>query len=78
MPEFYEKMKNRLRTVDQGADTIVWLAVSPSAKEEKSGGFFQDRQVVAEHLPLAWSQSKPEEVQELVKILDQFYDKFSQ
>ena len=27
MPEFYEKMKDRLRTVEQGADTIVWLAL---------------------------------------------------
>jgi len=25
MPEFYEKMKNRLRTAEQGADTASWL-----------------------------------------------------
>ena len=31
MPDFYEKMKNKLRTVDQGADTIIWLAISLKA-----------------------------------------------
>ncbi|XP_044300216.1 dehydrogenase/reductase SDR family member 12 isoform X3 [Varanus komodoensis] len=41
MPEFYEKMKNRLRTEAQGADTVVWLAVSPAAHKQASGLFFQ-------------------------------------
>ena len=34
MPEFYEKMKDKLRTVEQGADTIIWLACSKSALEK--------------------------------------------
>jgi hypothetical protein len=25
MPDFYEKMKDRLRTAEQGADTASWL-----------------------------------------------------
>ena len=33
LPEFYEKMKDKLRTVEQGADTIVWLACSKNALE---------------------------------------------
>ena len=28
MPEFHAKMKDKLRTVEQGADTVVWLAIS--------------------------------------------------
>ena len=28
MPDFHAKMKDKLRTVEQGADTVVWLAVS--------------------------------------------------
>merc|ERR1711892_1173060 len=31
MPDFYEKMRDKLRTVDQGADTVVWLAVAKQA-----------------------------------------------
>ena len=41
MPDFYEKMKNKLRTVDEGADTIVWLAISEAAIKQPSGLFFQ-------------------------------------
>lgn len=43
MPEFYEKMKNKLRTEAQGADTVVWLAVSPAAVKQPSGLFFQGK-----------------------------------
>lgn len=35
MPQFYEKMKGKLRSVDEGADTIVWLAASPAAKKHE-------------------------------------------
>lgn len=45
MPDFYEKMKNRLRTEDQGADTVVWLAVSREAGKQASGQFFQGKGV---------------------------------
>ena len=41
MPEFREKMKDRLRTPEEGADTMVWLAISPAARQQESGLFFQ-------------------------------------
>jgi len=56
MPRFYEKMKNKLRTPEQGADTIVWLAISNNTEAiapNKSGNFYQDRVSVSKHLPLA-------------------------
>merc|ERR1712004_611145 len=31
MPDFHAKMKNKLRTIPQGADTIVWLAIASRA-----------------------------------------------
>ena len=43
MPQFYEKMKDRLRTAEEGADTIVWLAVSDAALSQPSGLFFQGK-----------------------------------
>lgn len=43
MPDFYEKMKTRLRTEEQGADTVVWLTISPAAVKHPSGLFFQGR-----------------------------------
>ncbi|KAF2350646.1 NAD(P)-binding domain, partial [Trinorchestia longiramus] len=70
MPQFYEKMKNKLRTAEQGADTAVWLAVAKVARQQPSGLFFQDRCAVSEHLPLAWSHSRPEEEAELMTQLE--------
>ena len=43
MPEFYEKMKDRLRTAEQGADTATWLACSEAALKQPSGLFFEGR-----------------------------------
>ena len=44
MPDFYNKMKDKLRTVEQGADTLVWLAVAQAPVEDpknQGGQFFQ-------------------------------------
>ncbi|NXA08578.1 DHR12 reductase, partial [Sapayoa aenigma] len=76
MPDFYEKMKNTLRTEAQGADTVVWLAVSAEATKLPSGLFFQDRQPVATHLPLASTHSPLEDEEKLMKVLEEFSQKF--
>ncbi len=54
-------MQEKLRTAEQGADTLVWLAVSTAAKEHASGLFFQDRVPVSTHLPLAWTHTSDTE-----------------
>ena len=42
MPDFHRRLKEKLRTPEEGADTIVWLAVSDSALDKKkNGSFFQ-------------------------------------
>lgn len=79
MPGFYEKMKDKLRTVEQGADTVVWLAVSQSnlaTDPKNSGEFYQDRQIVWKHLPLAWSQSSQSDVNMLMNKLSKLHDQF--
>ncbi|NXG08250.1 DHR12 reductase, partial [Sakesphorus luctuosus] len=76
MPDFYERMKNSLRTEAQGADTVVWLAVSAEAAQLPSGLFFQDRQPVATHLPLASTRSPLEDEEKLMKVLEEFSQKF--
>jgi len=76
MPQFYEKMKNKLRTTEQGADTIVWLAISARAKENENGLFYQDRTAVPIHLPLAWTKSSAEECADLMKKLDEMAKQF--
>ena len=76
MPEFHAKMQNKLRTIEQGADTIVWLAISNRALEMNSGLFYQDREAVNTHLPLAWTKSSPEDCKKLMEKLDQLAAKF--
>uniref|UniRef100_A0A3Q3XLU5 Uncharacterized protein n=1 Tax=Mola mola TaxID=94237 RepID=A0A3Q3XLU5_MOLML len=62
MPQFHRMMGERLRSVEQGADTVVWLALSRAAARTRSGQFFQRRPVPA-HLPLAWTHSSAEDIQ---------------
>ncbi|XP_062981302.1 dehydrogenase/reductase SDR family member 12 isoform X2 [Elgaria multicarinata webbii] len=76
MPDFYEKMKNRLRTEAQGADTVVWLAVSPAACKQASGQFFQDRLPVSTHLPLAQTKASPGDEEKLMQALEELSQQF--
>jgi NAD(P)-dependent dehydrogenase (short-subunit alcohol dehydrogenase family) len=49
LPRFFRVMRTRLRTPDEGADTIVWLAASPRAAG-RSGLFWFDREPVSPYL----------------------------
>ncbi|CAL1537611.1 unnamed protein product [Lymnaea stagnalis] len=76
LPDFYNRMKDRLRSEDEAADTILWLAIAPAAVKHQSGLFFQDRKPVPTHLPLAWTKSSPEDEQKLLEKLDEIAEKF--
>ncbi|XP_053186683.1 dehydrogenase/reductase SDR family member 12 [Scomber japonicus] len=70
MPQFHQMMGDRLRSVEQGADTVVWLALSRAAALTRSGQFFQDRRPVPAHLPLAWTHTAPKEIQTFMAKLE--------
>ncbi|XP_068427364.1 dehydrogenase/reductase SDR family member 12 isoform X2 [Clinocottus analis] len=70
MPQFHQMMGERLRSAEQGADTAVWLAVSRAAAKTSGGQFFQDRRPVPAHLPLAWTHSSAEEIQDFMTQLE--------
>ena len=78
MPDFHAKMKDKLRSVEQGADTVVWLAISPAALQGDSGQFWQDRVPVSAHLPLAWTRVGQGEKERLISALEEFKEKFSE
>lgn len=69
MPSFYQRMKTKLRTPEEGADTAIWLSASSAAKKYQSGMFFQDRAPVPDHLPLAGTKYSEEEAQNFVEEL---------
>ncbi|XP_059200897.1 dehydrogenase/reductase SDR family member 12-like [Centropristis striata] len=70
MPQFHQMMGERLRSVAQGADTVVWLALSKAAARTRSGQFFQDRVPVPAHLPLAWTHNSAAEIQSFMTQLE--------
>lgn len=66
MPTFFKLTGPILRTLEQGSDTIKWLAVSKSAHgNQVSGNFFRDRQVEMKHAPLAKTEYTEQQKQEL-------------
>eukprot|EP00761_Pharyngomonas_kirbyi_P007233 gb/GECH01007243.1/.p1 GENE.gb/GECH01007243.1/~~gb/GECH01007243.1/.p1 ORF type:complete len:333 (+),score=89.86 gb/GECH01007243.1/:1-999(+) len=77
LPGFNERMQNSLRSAEQGADTIVWLGVSPEVLQHgKSGGglFFLDREPVETHLPLSGTTETQEEVDALWDLCDKIVE----
>eukprot|EP00475_Leptophrys_vorax_P010892 TRINITY_DN17453_c0_g1_i1.p1 TRINITY_DN17453_c0_g1~~TRINITY_DN17453_c0_g1_i1.p1 ORF type:complete len:294 (-),score=-5.49 TRINITY_DN17453_c0_g1_i1:99-941(-) len=62
MPGFHSTFKNSLRSPEEGADTIAWLARQPNSALEQ-GAFYCDRQSVTKHLPLAWTEYKDADVE---------------
>jgi NAD(P)-dependent dehydrogenase (short-subunit alcohol dehydrogenase family) len=54
LPRFWRAMRGRLRTPAQGADTVIWLASSTSARGP-SGQFWFDRVPRSAHL-LPWTR----------------------
>ncbi|XP_047470640.1 dehydrogenase/reductase SDR family member 12-like [Penaeus chinensis] len=77
IPQFYEVMKDNLRTAAEGADTAVWLALSKAALKHPSGLFFQDREPVPVHLPLAWTKSSIEDENLFMIKVEELFQKIS-
>ena len=40
----------------------------------ESGGFYQDREQVEKHLPLAWTKESQQERDKLLKLLDEMFE----
>lgn len=79
MPSFREKMINKLRTPEQGGDTLVWSCCYSDLENNEaypSGCFLQDRVSVSKHLPLAWTKNSEDEENVLMTKLDELYKRF--
>lgn len=67
LPRFREVTKGILRTPEEGADTVIWLAVAPSLAG-RSGLFWFDREPVSTHY-LPWTKETPAEREALAEAL---------
>lgn len=71
IPDFYQKTKHRLRTPEQGADSILWM-LSDQAKTH-SGCFYFDRQKVLKHL-FFFTKKSDKKITQLNQLLDHYYN----
>lgn len=65
LADFREKRKESLRSPAQGADTILWLATTPTLDPASSGSLYFDRAIASPHYPMAGTKSGGEEVKRL-------------
>lgn len=78
LPQFYESLKPKLRTPEQGADTPTWLAIAPLPKLTTAvpagtlanGAFWFDRRRVSTHLTSGGTSYPNEVVDTLHKNLE--------
>lgn len=66
MPKFKSMVENKLRSAEQGADTVVWLATQPNQKL-KSGSFYFDRAEARKHLPLCATTYSSQQTNSIVQ-----------
>ena len=69
LPKFHALMQRVLRSAEQGADTVVWLAASDHPKGTR-GSFWFDRRVAPEY-PVPWTRESPADRQKLVDLCEQ-------
>ncbi len=84
MPRFWQWTQGRLRTPEQGADTLVWLAARPSEQEQprlaspplESGALYFDRRQVS---PYLWPRTRESasERQRLFDLLEAYWAPYS-
>ncbi|GLJ26378.1 hypothetical protein SUGI_0508270 [Cryptomeria japonica] len=68
LPDFSNRFRGKLRTAEEGADTVVWLALQPKDKL-KQGQFYFDRAEAPKHLPLAGTKYSADQINSIVGTL---------
>ncbi|KAF3568028.1 hypothetical protein DY000_02014881 [Brassica cretica] len=68
LPSFKESFSGKLRTSEEGADTVVWLALQPKEKLV-SGAFYFDRAEAPKHLTLAGTSKSHDLIDSVIDTL---------
>ena len=71
LPKFFNLMKNRLRTSEEGSDTILWLLLTK--KNIESGGFYFDREIVSPYI-LDYMKPSLEKRELLLKKMEEIFN----
>ncbi|XP_047977807.1 dehydrogenase/reductase SDR family member 12-like [Salvia hispanica] len=65
LPDFSKTLSGNLRTSEEGADTVIWLALQPKEKLV-SGGFYFDRAEAPKHLPFTATKGSHSAVDSII------------
>ncbi len=68
LPRFRRAMQGRLRTPEEGADTVIWMAVCPRLEGE-TGRFYFDRAPRPTHL-VPWTKETSRDRRRVVRLLN--------
>jgi dehydrogenase/reductase SDR family member 12 len=68
LPRFRRAMASRLRSAEEGADTVVWMSVCPRLEGE-TGRFYFDREARPTHL-VPWTREDPRERRRLWRLCE--------
>ncbi|KAJ1691200.1 hypothetical protein LUZ63_015355 [Rhynchospora breviuscula] len=66
LPGFSEKLQGKLRTKEEGADTVIWLALQPKEKLV-SGSFYFDRAEAPKHLLFSGTARSHSNIDSIIK-----------
>jgi len=72
LPRFRRALQSRLRTAEEGADTVVWMSVCPRLENE-TGRFYFDREPRPTHL-LPWTREEPGDRRRLWELCERLLD----
>ncbi|KAH7568112.1 hypothetical protein JRO89_XS07G0239500 [Xanthoceras sorbifolium] len=72
LPSFNERFAGKLRTSEEGADTIIWLALQPKEKLV-SGAFYFDRAEAPKHLKFSATAGSHWMIDSIVNTLRSMY-----
>ncbi|KAK8775115.1 hypothetical protein V5799_031541 [Amblyomma americanum] len=75
VPKLLRKVSVRCRSVEEAADTILWLAISRAALKHSSGMFFQDRRTTCPHIPFGKTKTSIDDEKFFMKNLEDFVNK---
>nr|XP_009792801.1 PREDICTED: dehydrogenase/reductase SDR family member 12 isoform X2 [Nicotiana sylvestris] len=68
LPDFSKSFEGQLRSSEEGADTVIWLALQPKEKLV-SGQFYFDRAEAPKHLPLTGTNNSHSAIDSIIEKL---------
>ncbi|KAL3371389.1 hypothetical protein AABB24_008100 [Solanum stoloniferum] len=71
LPDFSQKFEGKLRSSEEGADTVIWLSLQPKEKLVP-GAFYFDRAEAPKHLPLTGTKNSHSAIDSIIEKLRSF------